>query len=166
MRPSNLLAQLVLALTAFSCQTTYTHEALDDVSSIETAKRAFFESWTKSPGAEFTLDKLSQAVETSEDFLSFDGVSEGRPVIVGWKAYAAAWGPEINAFESASLTEERAVATWIGDDTAITASIAHIKIALSGGEQLDMRAQLTLGYRRRDGGWRVVHEHLSTDAAR
>ena len=157
-------ALAVLALAACGCQTTYTHEALDDASGVEAAKRAFFAAWTKNPGTEFTLDKLSQAVETSEDFLSFDGVSEGRPVVAGWKAYASVWGPEMNGFESVALSEARALATWIGDDTAITASIARIRIDMPGGEQLDLHGQLTLAYRRHDGAWRVVHEHISVDA--
>jgi ketosteroid isomerase-like protein len=163
MSHANILVQAVLALAACGCSTTHTHEVLDDVSGIEAAKRAFFESWTKEEGTAFTLEKLSQAVETSEDFVSFDGATEGRPVIAGWKEYASVWGPAMNEFESASLTEARPVATWIGDDTAITASIAHIRIGTNDGAQIDLRAQLTLGYRRHDGGWRVVHEHISVD---
>jgi ketosteroid isomerase-like protein len=164
MRTSHLFAQAVLALAACGCKTTYTHEVLDDAPGVEAAKRAFFAAWTKTPGAEFNLDKLSQAVEQSEDFLSFDGVSKDNSLIAGWKAYAANWGPDMNGFVSASLTETRPLATWIGDDTAITASIARILVEMPGGEQVDMQSHLTLGYRRHEGTWRVVHEHLSLDA--
>lgn len=151
----------VLALVAAACRTTHTREALDDRAGVEAAKHAFLGAWTKRAGETFTLDRLAKAVDTSAGFLSFDGMSAERTVIEGWQAYSGIWGPGMNNFQSASLTEERGISSWIGDDTALTASIARIQGVLPDGNELDLRGHLTLGYQRQAGGWRVVHEHMS-----
>ncbi len=161
MLSARLLALSVLALSTAACRTTHGREVLDDAAGVEAAKHAFLDAWTKHAGAAFTLDKLSRAVDTSANFLSFDGMAEHKTVIEGWKAYADTWGPGMNGFSSASLTESRAVSKWIGDDTAITASIAHIQGVMPDGNKLDVLGHLTLGYQRHDGVWRVVHEHMS-----
>lgn len=161
MKPTILLTVLPFALALSACRSTCAAGEVEDTAGVESAKRAFLASWTKTDGAPFTLDELSKAVDTSERFLSFDGMSKEETVIEGWRAYSAIWGPGINAFRSASLSEERPVASWIGDDTAITASIAHIQGLLPDGSPLDLRGHLTLGYEKRDGAWRVVHEHMS-----
>lgn len=161
MKHTLLLTVFPFVLVLSACRSTCVEGGVDDTGGVESAKRAFLASWTKPNGQPFTLDRLSQAVDTSERFLSFDGMSPDKTVIEGWQAYSAIWGPGINAFQSASLTEERPVANWIGDDTAITASIAHIQGILPDGSALDVRGHLTLGYEKRDGAWRVVHEHMS-----
>ncbi|MDZ4773534.1 MAG: nuclear transport factor 2 family protein [Planctomycetota bacterium] len=161
MSHARALSLSLLALTFYSCQTTRVHDVLDDSAGIESAKHAFLTAWTKEAGTAFTLDKLSRAVDTSEKFLSFDGMSQEKTVIEGWKAYAGIWGPGINGFASGSLSESRAVSTWIGDDTAITASIARLQAVMPDGNKLDVLGHLTLGYQRHDGEWRVVHEHMS-----
>jgi ketosteroid isomerase-like protein len=162
MRLSHLPAAFAVALALSSCQTTYMNEPLDDAAGIAAAKSAFLAAWTKQPGAEFTLDKLELAVDTSEHFVSFDAMSPQQSVITGYKTYVAIWVPGMKDVASAALTEKRPVATWIGDDTALTASIVHVQGQTADGQPIEIVGHLTLGYQRHDGGWRVVHEHMST----
>lgn len=132
-----------------------------DSAGVAKAKAEFFGSWTKASKQVYTTDKLKTVVANSPDFLSFDGMSQGKTVIEGWQAYADIWGPGINGFQTASLTEQKAVRTWISGDLAITASIAHIQATLPDGKKLDMPGHLTLGWQKIDGQWKLVHEHMS-----
>lgn len=128
---------------------------------VNAAKQAFLASWTKRAGQTFTTDALSKHVANSPDFLSFDGMSQDKTVIEGWNNYAAIWGPGMNGFTNASLTELRAVRTWADDDMGVTASIVRIYGEMPNGQKLEMKGHLTLVFAPGKDGWRVVHEHMS-----
>ena len=132
-----------------------------NTASLNAAKAAFFEGWVRKNGTTFTTEKLSRIVDTSEDFLSFDGMSQDKTVISGWKAYSAIWGPGMNGFTNATLSEVRNVRTWIDGNLAITASIARIYGEMPNNQTMDVQGHLTLGWKKEGGQWRVVHEHMS-----
>jgi ketosteroid isomerase-like protein len=136
-------------------------EAARATAEVNAAKSAFLASWTKHAGQAFTTDTLSTHVATSSDFLSFDGMSQDKTVIQGWNDYAAIWGPGMNGFAKASLTEVKALRTWADDDMGVTASIVRIYGEMPNGQTLDMRGHLTLVFAPTEDGWRVVHEHMS-----
>jgi ketosteroid isomerase-like protein len=156
------LALLVLpSLLVASCQHSEAHSPAADRASLDAAKKAFFASWTKAPGDTFTIDKVKAVTDNSADFLSYDGMSQDKTVISGYDAYAAIWGPGINAFKNAELAETRADRTWIGGDVAVTASIAQVRGAMPDGTKLDLPGHMTLAWKRDGASWRVVHEHMS-----
>lgn len=128
---------------------------------LDMARKNFFEAWTKPAGQPFTTNKLADVVETSDDFLSFDGMNANQTVIESWKKYESIWLPGINQFVAAKLSEQKMVREWASDNLAITASIAHIQADLPDGKKLDTLGHLTLGWQRKDGKWVVVHEHMS-----
>lgn len=133
-----------------------------DPAALGTAKAAFFAGWTKSANSQFTMDPLSKVVTTTDEFLSFDGMSHGTTVIQGWKPYAAMWGPGMNGFTTASLSEAKSLRTWCQGDTAVTASLARIQGTMPNGQSMDMMGHITLVYKWDSAtGWRVVHEHMS-----
>lgn len=132
-----------------------------NTASLNAAKAAFFEGWVRKNGTTFTTEKLSRVVDTSEDLLSFDGMSKDKTVISGWKAYSAIWGPGMNNFTNATLSELTALRTWVDGDLAITASIARIYGELPNNQKLDVQGHLTLGWKKDAGQWRIVHEHMS-----
>ena len=132
-----------------------------NTASLNQAKAAFFDGWTKMAGTNFTTDKLGKVFDNSENLVSFDGMSQDKTVIRGWKAYSGIWGPGMNGFTNASLSEAKSISTWIEGDTAITASIARIYGEMPNGQKMDVQGHLTLGWRRIGSQWRIVHEHMS-----
>ncbi len=125
------------------------------------AKAAYFAGWSKAAGQNFTMDNLGKVYDTGEDFLAFDGMSEKKTVLSGWKVYSDTWGPGMNGFTTASVTEAKSLRTWMEDDLAVTASIAHIHGTMPNGGVLDAQGHLTLVFEFDDGAWRIVHEHMS-----
>lgn len=154
-----LVAAATSAIATSGCSSTCC--SAPDIAGVAAAKQAFLDAWTKEPGKPFELTKLDAICDRSPDFLSFDAVSSDKTVIEGYAAYTAIWGPGMNGFTSARLSESRAVRTWVGGDLAVTASIARIQGEMKDGTKLDMPGHLTLTYRHDAHGWRVVHEHMS-----
>jgi hypothetical protein len=137
--------------------------AAPDTVGVEAAKAQFLAAWTKKPGETFTTDKLSQVVDTSDSgaFLSFDGMSAGSTVLDSWTKYQGVWGPGINQFTEASLTEMKSLRVWVSTDLAVTSSLVQISGKLPDGSLVNPVGHLTLSFRRVDGKWKVVHEHMS-----
>ncbi len=173
LRTRSLLTASLLSAACFAAAGTLSgchQDAADDDSpeaiaastaSLNAAKAAFFEGWTRKNGTTFTTDKLAKVFDNSDEFLSFDGMSQDKTVISGWKAYSAIWGPGMNGFTNANLSEVKTVRVWIEDDLAITASIARIYGEMPNNTKMDVQGHLTLGWKRQDGQWRIVHEHMS-----
>ncbi|MFO0831478.1 MAG: nuclear transport factor 2 family protein [Phycisphaerales bacterium] len=151
-----------LALVLGACQSGQCcKDGAANASALGATKAAFFAGWSKSANTPFTMEPLSKVACACDDFLSFDGMSQEKTVISGWKTYADIWGPGMNGFTTASLTEAKPLRTWAGDGVAVTASLAHIQGTMPNGQKLDMLGHLTLVYKWDKGAWHVVHEHMS-----
>lgn len=165
MRTKYALAVVLPALALLTaCQSSQYRDDDDTqgrAASLNATKAAFFAGWTKSANTKFTMDALSNTVCTCDDFLSFDGMSQDKTVISGWKTYADIWGPGMNGFSTASLSEAKSLRTWFEDDLAVSASIAHIQGTMPNGQKLDTTGHLTLVYKWDKGSWHVIHEHMS-----
>lgn len=48
-----------------------------------------------------------------------------------------------------------------GDDTAFCHCLNHVSGKMTGGKVFDNWMRVTVGYRKIDGKWLVVHEHVS-----
>ena len=55
------------------------------------------------------------------------------------------------------------VAITAGNDVAFATAIGRC-CDLSSGEKVDLKFRLTMGFRKEDGRWRIVHEHHSIPA--
>jgi ketosteroid isomerase-like protein len=131
------------------------------MSQVSQTKKAFLAAFAKQEGETFTTDRLAAVVDPTADFLSFDAVSQNKTVLSGWTEYAGVWGPGMNAFKTAHVTETKNLREWIDERSATTASLVRIYGELPDGSKIDMPGHLTLTYRRQGDQWRVVHEHMS-----
>ena len=138
----------------------------EDLAGLNAAKAAFLGAWTKAPGETWTPAKLDTTLDGSEDFLSFDAMSQEKTVVRGHDAYTAIWGPGMNQFTTARLSETEAVRTWSHGDLAVTCSLVRIEGTLGDGTKLDMAGHLTLAWKHTRTGWRAVHEHMSLGVKR
>jgi ketosteroid isomerase-like protein len=65
-------------------------------------------------------------------------------------------------FEGPMDTEVRDLTVTIGDDVAICTSLDRLTATPRGGtERFDLWHRVTLGLRRIDGRWQIIHEHQS-----
>ena len=153
---------LLLSALFSGCQASSPLRQGGGLDSLEQAKRAFLDSWTKHEGETWTVDRLSRVLDNSDAFLSFDAMSSDKTVVRSYKDYAAIWGPGMAAFKTAQLSETENVGVWISDEMAVTASIVRIHGELGDGTKLDIPGHMTLVWNRGADGWRLAHEHMST----
>ena len=91
------------------------------------------------------------------DALSYDLapplVTRG-PDVPGTQAWLATWDGPIDLD-----IDELSIA--LGDRVAFSTSLNRMRGTKTDGERVDLWARATVGYRRIEGRWLVVHEHVS-----
>jgi ketosteroid isomerase-like protein len=151
----------VLSMLSIGCQMSKDAKMdRPDYAGVEAAKQQFLSAWTKPAGQPFSTDKL-KAVIGDEAFLSFDGMAQQKTVLIGATEYLGVWGPGMNGFTTARVTEHKPIRTWTKGDLGITTSLAGIYAEMPDGNKIDTLGHLTLVFQRINGAWRVVHEHMS-----
>lgn len=158
-RVSGLVA---LGLFAASCRSTSERDHGAEPASLRAAKQQFYDAWTKQAGEPFDPSRVAAIVDDGAVFLSFDAFSPESTTIDSRADYLRIWSAGMNGFTTARMTEARALSAWTSGDGALTTSIVHVHGEMPDGKVLDTDAHLTLGWRRSEAGWRVVHEHMST----
>ncbi|HTF88413.1 MAG TPA: nuclear transport factor 2 family protein [Planctomycetota bacterium] len=156
----SLCVPLLIASLLAGCQNMQSKNPLG-LESLEKAKQAFLDSWTKHAGETYTTEKLSRVADTTDSFVSFDAMSKDKTVVKGYAQYAGIWGPGMAGFKTAQLSETENVHVWIREGMAVTASIVRVHGETMDGTMIDMPGHLTLGWLREGDDWRVVHEHMS-----
>ena len=68
------------------------------------------------------------------------------------------WFP---TFEGAIGLEVRDLQISIGNDTAFSHSLNHITGKRTTGEHTDVWVRSTIGFRKIEGKWLIIHEHVS-----
>ena len=124
----------------------------------ETALRELIAQWAKAVRDE---DLTGIRESHDPDTLMFD---VPPPFLSrGLDAYMATWQffypsqarPIAFDFEEVDVTA--------GSDVAFATAIGHCG-CIEHGERTDLKFRLTMGFRKRDGRWRIVHEHHSVPA--
>jgi ketosteroid isomerase-like protein len=83
----------------------------------------------------------------------------------GIEAYMATWPQFLNWSKRPMKFELSDVEIVAGGDVAFATAIGHCNGAESGGEPEELKFRLTIGFRKQNGRWRIVHEHHSVPAA-
>lgn len=120
----------------------------------ETEIRRILEDWRKA-----LLDKDAEALmaHAASDILSFDlapPLATRGPDLEGAKAWFATWEGPID-WEVHDLRIE------LGDNLAFSTSLNRMRGTKTDGEPADLWVRATIGYRKDEGRWIVVHEHVS-----
>ena len=125
----------------------------------ETAIREIFDQWAAAVRKE---DINGIRANHSPDMLMFD---VPPPLMSrGIDAYTETWQlfyrsqarPVVFNFDDVELT--------VGEDVAFASAIGRCVYISSGGQPTDLKFRLTMGLRKRDGKWWIVHEHHSVPA--
>lgn len=160
MRSASWIAPAACLTILAGCSTT-NHAGSGRSGKLDAARSGFFRAWTKHEGIPFNPAGLEASLDNSAEFLSFDGMYPQGPVIDGFPAYIAIWGPGMNGFKTADLSETKLLRSWSSGDMAVTASLVRVRGVLPDGNTLETPGHMTLTWRWSDGSWRVVHEHMS-----
>ncbi len=81
----------------------------------------------------------------------------------GLEAYLATWRTFFACQAKPVEFDFHDVEITAGTDVAFATAIGRCG-DLSSGKKVDLEFRLTMGFRKQDGGWRVVHEHHSIPA--
>ena len=74
---------------------------------------------------------------------------------------AAALEAWLDGFEGPVETEMRDLVVHVSGDVAFSHSLNRLGAVRSGGRGVDFWMRSTLGFRKRDGRWTIVHGHTS-----
>lgn len=80
---------------------------------------------------------------------------------VGWDQLKAGQQKAFAGLESARFAPNDDVRAWRRGDVAWTTNTFHISTRSKTGEKAEVDARVTLIWEKIDGGWLIVHEHLS-----
>jgi ketosteroid isomerase-like protein len=115
------------------------------------------------------IDKLVEAVRAmnlqgvketyAPDLVSFDIV----PPLVHLRAEKKwkNWAEVFEAYRAPLGYEIRDLTVVVGDDVAFTHSLNRISGELKSGKRADYWVRWTTGFRKIDGNWLMVHDHVS-----
>jgi uncharacterized protein (TIGR02246 family) len=81
----------------------------------------------------------------------------------GLDAYMATWDMFFRCQATPVQFDFRDVAITVGTDVAFATAIGQC-CDLSSGEPVNLEFRLTMGFRKFDGRWRIMHEHHSLPA--
>jgi uncharacterized protein (TIGR02246 family) len=124
----------------------------------EAAVRAVFDRW-----AQAVRDEDLEGIRANHDpnMLMFDV----PPPFVsrGIEEYMATWQTFFQWQAKPVMFEFRDVTITAGSDVAFATAIGRCGDT-SSGQRVELDFRLTVGFRKQDGEWRVMHEHHSIPA--
>lgn len=121
--------------------------------------RWLIERWAKA-----VRDEDREAIQVSHDqeILMFD--VPPPLTIQGMNAYMATWDRFLAWSERPVIFGFRDVRVTAGEDVAFATAIGHCAGAGPDGRREALQFRLTLGLRKIEDSWRIVHEHHSVPA--
>jgi uncharacterized protein (TIGR02246 family) len=125
----------------------------------ETIIRKRVEDWAKAIHAK---DIEGVVALYAPNVASFDIVPPLR--YVGADRKRRAWQETFAAFPGAITYEVRDLAVTTQGDLAFVHSVNHVNATSAGGHVTDLWLRWTACFRRIDGVWLVVHDHVSVPA--
>ncbi|HHP7246014.1 MAG TPA: YybH family protein [Elainellaceae cyanobacterium] len=79
----------------------------------------------------------------------------------GADTYRKSWQEWFASIQGDVGYEIRNLSLSVGDDVAFSTSVNQMSGMQITGEQFNIWVRMTVGYRKQDDQWRVVHEHIS-----
>ncbi len=124
--------------------------------SAESAIRELIEDWTR---AFLAKDLDGIMAHYAEDIVAFDAIKALQ--FKGLAAYREHWKECLTFCEGEMRFELHELTIAAAGDVAFSHSLSHCGGTNDEGEEQACWMRGTVGYRRLDGKWKVVHEHFS-----
>jgi ketosteroid isomerase-like protein len=130
----------------------------DNVTTCEGEIRTLIARWSKAVREQ---DMVGIRADHDPDILMFD---VPPPFLSrGLDAYMATWGTFFAYQAKPVQFDFHDIAITTGNDVAFATAIGRC-CDLSSGEKVDLEFRLTMGFRKLEGRWLIVHEHHSIPA--
>ena len=91
-------------------------------------------------------------------------MSEHPLLYIGAKRKRRAWEGAFAAYTGPITYEIRDLHVTTDGDLAFVHSVNHVKGTLASGQPTELWVRWTACFRRFDGVWRIVHDHVSVPA--
>ncbi|MDZ8137896.1 MAG: nuclear transport factor 2 family protein [Nostoc sp. DedQUE04] len=115
-----------------------------------------------SPGNKsFDFSLLDNLYWQDEQFLAFDTLSPQTTRIQGWQSYEEIWKPFMTAITQWQVKSVGDIQIFPGDNITVSALIFYSTATTIKNEAVGITAHATLVWEKREGQWRIIHEHIS-----
>jgi uncharacterized protein (TIGR02246 family) len=128
----------------------------NDRSKGEAEIRDLIESWSR---AVRTEDVDGVLANHSSEILMFD--LPGPVQLKGIKAYEKSWPPLFAWIRGSGAFDLSEINVTAGDDVAFATALIHCHGTQAHGKQVQIEGRLTIGLRKINSQWTVMHEHHS-----
>ncbi len=122
--------------------------------------RDLVESWTKAVRAK---DLAGIMANHSPDILMFDVPPPAQSK--GIDAYKKTWDVFFAWFQDSGVFDIKELNITAGDDVAFATALMRCAGTEANGDKVELDFRLTIGFRKIDGRWTVMHEHHSVPAS-
>ena len=122
--------------------------------------RALIEDWARAVRSK-NLDGI--LVDHSPEMLMFDVPPPMQSK--GIEAYRKTWDVFFSWYQDSGVFNIEEMAVTAGDDVAFVTAVMRCAGTEPNGEKVELQFRLTVGLRKINGRWTVMHEHHSIPAA-
>ncbi len=122
--------------------------------------RDLVESWTRAVRAK---DLAGIMANHSPDILMFDVPPPAQSK--GIDAYKKTWDVFFAWFQDSGVFDIKELNITAGDDVAFATALMRCAGTEANGDKVELDFRLTIGFRKIDGRWTVMHEHHSVPAS-
>ena len=109
----------------------------------------------------FDFSVLDNLYWQDDQFLAFDTLSPQTTRIQGWQSYQEIWKPFMAALAQWQVKSVGDIQIFTGDNITVSALIFESTAATIANEAVKITAHATLVWEKREGQWRIIHEHIS-----
>jgi ketosteroid isomerase-like protein len=148
---------IVLGLSSFSVHAADPNPALND----ETQIRALLDNWARALH-DRNVAGLMQMYEPGPDFVAYDIVPPLQ--YVGYEAYKKDYRTYLAQYKGPITVEYRDLHIVASPSVALAFGLERESGTLLNGQKSDIWVRFTSGFRKIDGRWFDVHDHVSVPA--
>lgn len=149
---------VVFSLVAFTGVLLLWSPKARTAGSDEAEIRQLQDRWTKAFRAK-DINGIMSIYETGSDLVAYDIVPPLQ--YTGFDAYKKDYQDFLDQFQGALDVEVRDVSIIAGDTVAFSRGLERISGTLKSGDKFDSWMRFTECYRKSDGHWLAVHDHIS-----
>ncbi|MBB4005369.1 YybH family protein [Aurantimonas endophytica] len=119
--------------------------------------RALRNEWLEAAQSR-NLDRLMETYYPGPDYLGYDVMPPF--IFEGWDMFRAHWKRFFDMFDGDPIFEWGATKIHCSGDVAFSTGLTRFAGSIEG-KAFDMWTRETLGYRKFEGSWRIIHDHVS-----
>lgn len=104
------------------------------------------------------LDRIMETYYPGPEYLAYDVMPPF--IFQGWDTFRAHWKNFFAMFDGDPTFERGDTIIHACGDVAFSTGLTRFAGSI-GGKSFDMWSRETLGYRKFEGQWRIIHDHVS-----